>query len=179
MGPQAKGGNLMPAGVVVDTSYLITLADKKRAHYQEARRYWRHFTENALPIFLPTIVVSEFYIRQEIPAKILQACIVLPFNWDDALKAAGLDFTKVKRTGESRDALKDDVKIIAQAIVKDAAWIITDDTKSFYKFAHALKDEGKASFHPIKLEDGFDSSLFDPQRQHKLDFPSDDDSDEC
>lgn len=155
----------MAAGVVLDTSFLITLAGAGREHHQTARRYWRHFAENGIPLYLPTIVVSEFCIRQEIPPEILRACVVLPFNWDDAVKAAALDFSKTDRGGESRDALKDDVKIIAQAMVKDAAFVITDDTRSFYKFAQQLAATGQAAFRPIKLEDGFDSTFFDPNGQ--------------
>ena len=95
----------MAAGVVLDTSFLITLAGAGREHHQTARRYWRHFAENGIPLYLPTIVVSEFCIRQEIPPEILRACVVLPFNWDDAVKAAALDFSKTDRGGEPRDAL--------------------------------------------------------------------------
>ncbi len=166
----------MAAGVIVDTSFLITLADPTRPHHDVARRYWQHFTEEAIPIFLPTIVVSEFCIKQEIPPDILRACVVLPFNWDDALKAAELDFSKTDREDESRDALKDDVKIIAQAMVKDAAWTITDDTRSFYKYARELTTAGKATFRSIKLEDGFDLAFFDPNGQRQLGFV--DESDE-
>jgi predicted nucleic acid-binding protein len=169
----------MAAGVVLDTSFLITLADPKRAHHETARRYWRHFTEQGIPIFLPTIVVSEFCIRQEIPPEILRACVVLPFNWDDAQQAAALDFSKVPRDGESRDALKDDVKIIAQAMVKEAALIITDDTRSLYKFARELTVAGKASFRAIKLEDGFDLAFFDPNGQRQLGFDSESDEAEA
>lgn len=165
----------MAVGVVLDTSFLITLADPGRAHHEVARRYWWHFAEQALPVFLPTIVVSEFCIRQAIPPDILRNCVVLPFNWDDAMKAAALDFSKVDREGESRDALKDDVKIIAQAIVKDAAWIITDDKRSFYKFAHQLTSTGKATFRPIKLEDGFELSFFDPSGQRQISFDAESD----
>lgn len=155
----------MAAGVVLDTSFLITLADAGRANYATALRYWRHFSENGLPIFLPTIVVSEFCVRQEIPPEILRACVVLPFNWDDAVKAASLDFSQVDRAGESRAAVKDDVKIIAQAMVKDAAWIITDDARTLFKFAGQLAASGQAQFKPIKLEDGFDRAFFDPNGQ--------------
>lgn len=158
----------MSAGVVLDTSYLITLANTARKNHETARRYWRHFVEQGHPIFLPTIVVSEFCIRQEIHREILRVCTVLPFNWDDAKQAASLDFSKVDRESESRDALKDDVKIIAQAMVRDAAWIITDDTRSFYKFARELRLTGKATFRPIKLEDGFDPAFFDPIGQRQL-----------
>lgn len=160
----------MAAGIVLDTSFLITLADPGRANHATARQYWRYVTEQAIPIYLSTIVVSEFCIKQEIPPDILQACIVLPFNWDDAIKAASLDFSKIPRGEASRDALKDDVKIIAQATVKDAALVITDDTRSFYKFAQELKAAGTVKFRTIKLEDGFDLSFFDPQGQRPLIF---------
>jgi predicted nucleic acid-binding protein len=163
----------MAAGVILDTSFLITLADPARKHHDAARRYWRYFTENALPMYLPTIVVSEFYIKQSLPPEILRACVVLPFNWDDAIKAASLDFSKADRQGASRDALKDDVKIIAQAVVKDAAFLITDDSSSFYKFAEALVSSGTAQFRPIKLEDGFDLAFFN-QGQRELNLRSED-----
>ncbi len=160
----------MGAGILLDTSYLITLADPSRTHHAAARSYWQHVTEQGIPIFLPTIVVSEFCIKQEIPAEILRACVVLPFNWDDAIQAASLDFSQVGRGGTSRVALKDDVKILAQAIVKDAAWVITDDTKSFHKFARSLKQSGTATFRPITLENGFDVANFDSNGQRRLEY---------
>ncbi len=168
----------MAAGVVLDTSFLITLADATRAHHDAARSYWQHFTEHGLPIYLPTIVVSEFCIRQEIPPDILRACVVLPFNWDDAMKAAQLDFPRFNREGESRDALKDDVKIIAQTIIKDAAMVITDDTRTFFKFAQQLVQASTATFRPIKLEDGFDLAFLNGgQRELLLEAESDDELD--
>lgn len=45
----------MAAGVLLDTSFLITLAGKNRAHHETARRYWQHFLENQIPIFLSSI----------------------------------------------------------------------------------------------------------------------------
>ena len=164
---------MMAAGVVLDTSFRITLADPGRLHHQAARRYWRYFAENALPVYLPTIVVSEFYIKQKIPPEILRSCVVLPFNWDDALQAAGLDFSKAVRGKNERVALKDDVKIIAQAMVKNAAWIITDDARTMHKFASQLKNAGTVTFRAIKLEDGFDPSLLDADGQHQLPFAED------
>ena len=50
-------------------------------------------------------------------------------------------------------------------MVKDAAFVITDDTRSFYKFAQQLAVAGQAPFRPIKLEDGFDRAFFDPNGQ--------------
>lgn len=59
----------MPFGVVVDTSYLITLADSERPNHKTAEQYWIYFKENKWPVFLPTIVVSEFCVKQKIPEK--------------------------------------------------------------------------------------------------------------
>jgi predicted nucleic acid-binding protein len=161
----------MAAGVMLDTSFLITLADKSRAHHEAARRYWRHFLENEIPIFLSTIVASEFSIKQEIPPEILRSCVVLPFNWDDALRAAKLDWKRLRPPGVERDALKDDIKIIAQAAQADVEFAITDDGESFYKFCQTFKEAGEVQFRAIKLADGFERAFFDPNGQR--DFTDD------
>lgn len=150
----------MAAGVLLDTSFLITLAGSHRAHHDAARRYWRHFTENGIPMYLSTIVVSEFCVKQEIDPQILRCCVVLPFNWDDAQRVATLDWKSLRQPGDDRVALKDDVKIIAQAARVDAEYVITDDAESFYRYCQTLKTAGKVSFKAIKLQDGFDVSFF-------------------
>jgi predicted nucleic acid-binding protein len=155
----------MAAGVLLDTSFLITLADKNRKHHETARRYWRHFLENQIPIFLSSIVVSEFCIKQEIPPEMLRCCVVLPFNWDDAQRAAKLDWKRLRPDGIARDALKDDIKIIAQAAQVDAEFVITDDADSFYRYCKIFKEAGQVQFKAIKLEDEFDRAFFDPNGQ--------------
>lgn len=155
----------MSAGVVLDTSFLITLAVSDRSHHATARSYWKYFSESGIPIYLPTIVVSEFCVRQEIPPEILRSCVLLPFNWDDAIKAASLDLSSLRQEGQSRVALKDDLKIIAHAVVKDAAYLITDDNNTFYRYATRLTTTGQSTFKAIKLEDGFESSFFRPNGQ--------------
>lgn len=159
----------MAAGVLIDTSFLITLAGKDRKHYDAARRYWRHFLDNEIPIYLSTIVVSEFCVKQQIPPEMLRCCVVLPFNWDHALRAARLfGLTSARPPDVPRGALKDDVKIIAQATVAEAEFVITDDTKSFYRYCKSFEDAGEIQFRTIKLEDGFDSAFFDPNRQRSF-----------
>lgn len=150
----------MAAGVVVDTSFLITLGSAGRENHATARRYWRHFAESGMPIFLSSIVVSEFHLKQKLPPEILRSCVILPFNWDDAVKAAEIDFTTLERDGATRNVIKDDVKIIAQAIVKDAAYVITDDKNSFHRYAERAKERGEACFKSISLAEGFDRSFF-------------------
>ena len=161
----------MAAGVLLDTGFLITLADKTRGNHATARRYWRHFLENQTPGFLSAIVVSEFCVKQEIPPEILRCCVVLPFNWDDAQRAAKLDWKRVRPAGAQRDALKDDIKIIAQAVVADAEFVITDDTESFLHFCSVFQAAGAVQFKAIKLDDGFDRVFFNPGGQR--DFADD------
>ena len=150
----------MARGVVLDTSFFISLADKKRANHEAARKYWRFFLDQRVPMFLSTIVVSEFAIRQPLPPEILKACIVLPFNFNEALKAAELDFQTHQGPKESRQALKDDVKIIAQAAVLGAEYLVTDDAETLFRFATRCRKEGKIDCGCIKLSDGFDRAHF-------------------
>jgi hypothetical protein len=155
----------MASGVVLDTSFLITLADAARDNHATARSYWKHFTENRIPMFLPTIVASEFCVKQPLPPEILKACVVLPFNWDDAMKTSKLELPAIRKEGDTRVSLKDDIKIIAQAIVKDAAYLITDDKNSFFRYAEHLNQSGQATFKPIRLAEGFDRAHFRPDGQ--------------
>jgi hypothetical protein len=93
----------------------------------------------------------------------LRNCIILPFNWSDALKAAHLDFTAFKsRTvaSASRDALKDDIKIIAQAAAANAEYIVTDDADTLAKYAGELKANGKIDCGCILLSGEFDRAYF-------------------
>lgn len=150
----------MAAGVMLDTSFLITLAGSHRPHYEAARRHWQHFTENQIPIYLSTIVVSEFCVKQEIDPQILRCWIVLPFNWDDAQRVAALDWKALRPPGVERDALKDDIKIIAQAARIDAEYVITDDSDSFYRYCETFRAAGKLACKAIKLEDRFDRAFF-------------------
>lgn len=160
----------MAAGVLLDTSFFITLAGSSRPHYEAARRYWQYFTENQIPIYLSTIVVSEFCVKQEIPPEILRCCVVLPFNWTDAQFAAKLDWKRLRPENVQRDALKDDIKIIAQGAVAEVEFALTDDSESFYQFCQIFKTAGEIGFTAIRLEDGFDIAFFNGgQRQLPMD----------
>jgi len=145
-------------GVSLDTSFLITLADRNRPNHETAKRYWKFFLESQTPIYLSTIVISEFELKQPIDNIILRSCIILPFNHADAVKSAQLNFAKYKSEAASRDALKDDFKIIAQAEVQGLAFLITDDVETLFKICGQLKATGAVSFSAIKLSDGFHDS---------------------
>jgi len=86
----------MPDGVLLDTSFLITFADPTRKHHAVARQYFDYFVEQGVPMFLSTIVASEFHLGQPVTDLPLDALIVLPFNLSDAIRSAELDFREHK-----------------------------------------------------------------------------------
>ena len=176
LGGGTPGGFMMAAGEMVDTSFLISLASPARDNHVTARRYWRHFTEEQIPIYLSAIVVSESCVKQPMPPEILRCCVTLPFNWDDAIQTAKLDIGGFDRQGESRVTLKDDVKILAQAITKDAGFVITDDKNTFHRYAQRLIETGTAGFKTIALAEGFDRAHFDPNGQRDVHDALGDDS---
>ena len=162
----------MPDGVLLDTSFLITFADSRRPHHAVARQYFKHFADEGIPMFLSTIVVSEFCLMQPATDLPLDAMIMLPYNLGDAEMTAKLNFKK--HTGapdESRAILKDDFKLLGQAKAGDIAFLITEDARTLHKYCRELHARGEISTKPIKLEDGFDKSHFDPNGQLDI-FPS-------
>ena len=157
----------MADGVLLDTSFLISFADPTRKHHAVAVQFFKHFAAEGIPMFLSTIVASEFHQKQRVTDLPLDAVIVLPFNLIDAMHAADLDFTLYKGTpGVARDALKDDFKLLGQVKAQDIAFVITEDEKSLYRFCRELREKHILGARAIKLEEGFDTSYFDSAGQH-------------
>lgn len=159
----------MSDGVLLDTSFLISLVDPspRRPHHAAAVQFFKFFAEEGVPMFLSTIAASEFHLRQPVTDLPLDAIITLPFNLDDAMRAAELDFTLYKgEPGVARDALKDDFKLLGQAKARDIGFLITEDARSLYKYCQALRAKGALSTRAIKLVDGFDRSHFNAAGQH-------------
>jgi hypothetical protein len=160
----------MADGVLLDTSFLISFVDRTRKHHAVAVQYFKFFANEGYPMFLSTIVAAEFHQKQPVDDLPLDAIVVLPFNLEDAKQAAHLDFTQFKGTsGVTRDALKDDFKLLGQARVQDVAFVVTEDATSLYRFCGELRTKSALRTRAIKLEDGFDKSHFDPTGQHDFD----------
>lgn len=157
----------MADGVLLDTSFLISFVDPTRAHHAVAVQFFKYFASEGVPMFLSTIVASEFGQKQPVTDLPLDAMIVLPFNLVDAAQAAELDFTLYKGAPDvPRDALKDDFKLLGQVRANDIGFVITEDARSLFKFCQELRAKHLLTVRAIKLVDGFDKSHFDPAGQH-------------
>ena len=150
--------------IIVDTSYLISLADyKARAHGETALSYQKHFEANEFELFISVIVAAEFHQGQPIEDIMdLGGFRFCPYNLDDAKTTADIskECTFEKTDDNSRAQFKDDIKIIAQAQRYEADFIITQDENTMTKYVKRLNQKGLLKTRVIKLQDGFLSSHF-------------------
>ena len=77
-----------------------------------------------------------------------------------ALTGSGVADLK-RDVADDRSAVKDDVKLIAQAICESLTHILTEDAQTLVKYLRRLNDAGTCVVKPILLADGFDSAWFD------------------
>lgn len=148
------------SALLVDTSYLITLADPGRSHHEVAKAYLVEALRRGLPLYLSAIVASEFQVGQPVTDLPLRNFEVLPFNIDHAM-TAGLLMRELKRdAGDDRVAVKDDVKLIGQAICQSVTHIVTEDASTLAKYVDRFNAAGLSSLKVILLSEGFDAAWF-------------------
>lgn len=161
----------MNRAVILDTTFLISLVSKTRPSHAAANDYYRYFLENEVQMLLPTVVISEFAVKQSPDDLPLRNFIILPFNYETAKVCAGLDAIRERKASDGlgqRDAVKDDFKIIAHAIEKDCQFLITEDSDTMGKYCASLRSKGKASFSVVPLEKPFDSAFVNGTGQRDL-----------
>ena len=82
---------------------------------------------------------------------------------------AGDLYSKLMQTGRDwvgqRGAVKDDVKLIAQAECSALAFLLTADEQTLCRYARRLSDAGQALVRPVVMSSGFEVAWFqDGQR---------------
>jgi hypothetical protein len=160
----------MRDAVLLDTSFLITLADPRRRRHATARQYFQHFLVSRMPMMVSAIVVAEFCVRQELATLPLEQLVLLPFTHEDAIVAARFDFKPFKDGREKdRQSLKDDLKIIGHAHARNLGYLITDDAETMFEYCEALRKKGLTHLRGIKLQAPFSLEHFTPDGQK--DFP--------
>ncbi|WP_394753544.1 type II toxin-antitoxin system VapC family toxin [Crenothrix sp.] len=160
----------MTASVLLDTSFLISLVDRNRANHTIAAQYYKLLLEQQLPIYFSAIVAAEFAIKQAITDLTLKNFRSLPFNIPHSIESARIwNLLDGRDSGDNRVVIRDDIKIIAQALHENIPFILTDDAKTFYKYCERLRSSHNLNVRAIKLIDGFDSSALRLDGQKGLD----------
>jgi len=145
---------------LVDTSYLISLANPARPHHDAALAFFREALRQGVPLYLSAIAASEFQVKQAVTDLPLRNVEVLPFNIDHAMQA-GLLMRQLQRDADDdRAVVKDDVKLIAQAICESMTHVLTEDAQTLVKYLRRFNAAGHCAVRPILLRDGFDSAWF-------------------
>ncbi len=124
------------------------------ALHQNAKDYFKYFLEQKVEIYLSSIVIAEYSVRDDANNLPLEFVKIIPFDFFDG-KTAGefhsiLINNKEQIANIERNVIKDDCKLLAQIFNRKITAYITKDKKSFRQI-----------FMPIQKEKGFNIKLFD------------------
>lgn len=140
--------------ILLDTSFCIRLLKNNDELHQNAKDYFKYFLEQKVEIYLSSIVIAEYSVKDDANNLPLEFVKIIPFDFFDG-KTAGefhsiLINNKAQVANIERNVIKDDCKLIAQIFNRKIGAYITKDKKSFGQI-----------FMPIQKAKGFNIELFD------------------
>lgn len=129
--------------VLIDTSFLIRLLKKENDLYQNAQDYFKYFRENKIDVYLSSIVIGEYCVKDKIESIPLKFFKQISFDLRDA-KFSGI-FTgillkdKDLRENTERILIKEDCKLISQVYTRNINAYITKDVSSLNKIIKPIQ----------------------------------------
>lgn len=161
MGRKIAGESLMKVPVMLDTSFLISLLDRNRPYHNVANQYYKNLLQRESPLYFSAIVAAEIAVRQPITDLPLKNFRSLPFNTPHSVEAGRIwNLLREIVIGGHRAAVKDDIKIIAQALHEKIPFILTEEESTLYTYCERLRTVDHANVRAIKLSDGFSYDAF-------------------
>jgi predicted nucleic acid-binding protein len=141
--------------VLLDTSFCIRLLKKDEPLHQNAVDYFQYFLEQKIELFISTIAIAEYSVKDDpmnLPLKMMK---IIPFDFFDG-KTAGefhsiLLEQKNKAQDIDRNIVKDDCKLIAQLFNRKIEGYITKDRKSFSQIIKPITETRGFSIQLIDL----------------------------
>jgi predicted nucleic acid-binding protein len=147
--------------ILLDTSFLISFTDPSRAHHAAALAYYRECVRRQVPLYLSTIVISEFQVKQAINDLPLRNFVVLPFNIDHAMRCGLIIRSMARDPGDDRVRVKDDFKLVAQCDCEAISHLISEDASTLAKYLKRASEAGLTATKVVLLRDGFDAAWFE------------------
>jgi predicted nucleic acid-binding protein len=142
--------------ILLDTSFCIRLLKKNDLLHQNAVDYFQFFLEKKIEMYLSTIVISEYSVKDDINNLPLRTMKIAPFDFFDG-KIAGefhsiLLNNKQQLKSIDRIVVKDDCKLIAQIYNRKIDAYITKDKKSFSQIINPITKTRNFSIKLLDLE---------------------------
>lgn len=155
----------MHKGVFCGTSFFIRLLDKSDPLHENAKGYFKYFTENDFVLMISTIAIAEYCVGGDVHELPLRNLQIVPFNFNHAKRTG--EFAKLvfqaKRNGEinfkSRNIIPNDSKLFAQADCETSIkfYLSSDtDSKNIYKL---LNQEMNLKFEFIDVNIPFNETF--------------------
>ncbi len=140
--------------ILLDTSFCIRLLKSNDPLHQNAKEYFKYFLEQKIEIYLSSIVIAEYSVKDDANNLPLEFVKIIPFDFFDG-KTAGefhsiLIDNKEQVANIERNVIKDDCKLVAQIFNRKIQGYITKDRKSFGQI-----------IQPITTAKGFNIELLD------------------
>lgn len=142
--------------ILLDTSFCIRLLKSNDELHQNAKDYFKYFLEKKIEIFLSSIVIAEYSVKDDPTNLPLEYVKIIPFDFFDG-KTAGIFHAillnhKEQVANIERNVIKDDCKLMAQLFNRNIEGYITKDRKSFSQIIAPLKESKNLSIELLDLE---------------------------
>ena len=112
-------------------------------------------------MFLSTIAISEFQVRQAINDLPMRNFVVLPFNIDHAMACGLLLRALARDENDDRTRVKDDFKLIAQCQCENITHLLSEDAGTLAKYTSRLQQSQPVGTQVVLLKEGFDMRWFE------------------
>ncbi len=157
------------SSVMLDTSFCIRLLKEDDEFHQNAIAYFQYFLENKITIYISSIVIAEYSVKDNPHHLPLNTMRIAPFDFDDAKKVGEfhgiIKNSAIDKSNLNRLVIKDDCKILSQISNRNITAYITKDRESFGKIIKPIMDATG-----LKLE-LFDLAIPITNYKNELPFP--------
>ncbi|MCG9900874.1 MAG: hypothetical protein MH132_12790 [Hydrotalea sp.] len=142
--------------ILLDTSFCIRLLKSNDPLHTNAKDYFKYFLEQKIEIYISTIVVAEYAVKDDPSNLPLEFAKIIPFDFFDG-KTAG-EFHSILLNNKSqlsnidRNVIKDDCKLIAQLFNRKIQGYITKDKKSFSQIISPIITSKSFTIELLDLE---------------------------
>lgn len=141
---------------LLDTSFFFRLLDAKDPLHENARDYYEYMLTHDYELYISTIAIAEFCVRNSLEHLPLKNVRVLPFNIFHAQEAGhvyGLVRDEKERRGAEklkREVVQNDSKQFGQAVNETFDWYVSADSEANKVYA-IFKDVVSHKFQYVDI----------------------------